>query len=234
MKSLVGMVLLCLPLWAHAAGVSIDLDDKHALQKGAETYAHYCQSCHSLKHMRYSRIGKDLEMTDAELESRLILGDGKVTDSMLTSMDTDDAIAWFVGAKPPDLSLVARSRGADWLYDYLNGFYQDESRPFGVNNMAFKDVGMPNVLGNLQGKMKVNMIEVEGRQEFSHVKQIEPGTLSSREFDKTVTDLVNFMVYAGEPSQMERKSLGKYVILYLFLFFWVARLLKKEYWKDID
>ena len=233
MRSLIGMVLVCLPFWAHA-GVSIDLDDKPSLQRGAETYANYCQSCHSLKHMRYSRIGKDLEMTDTEVENRLILGDGKVTDSVLTAMDTDDAVAWFVGAKPPDLSLVARSRGADWLYDYLMGFYQDESRPFGVNNMAFKDVGMPNVLGNLQGTMKIHFIEVKGKQEFSHIERVEPGTLSSPEFDKMVTDLVNYMVYVGEPAQMQRKSLGKYVILYLFLFLWVARLLKKEYWKDID
>ena len=233
MRGLIATALLCMPLWANA-GVSIDLDDKASLQNGAEVYANYCQSCHSLKHMRYSRIGEDLEMTDAELESRLILGNGKVTDSMLTAMYTDDAITWFAGAKPPDLSLVARSRGADWLYGYLHGFYQDEARPFGVNNTVFKDVGMPNVLGNLQGNQKVVFMEVGGKQVFSHAEQAGPGTMTSREFDRVVTDLVNFMVYVGEPAQMERKRIGKYVILYLLLFLWVARLLKKEYWKDID
>lgn len=239
MKNIFGVILLCLPAWAMASAsvelddVDIDLADKASLKRGAQIYAQYCQSCHSAKHMRYSRLAEDLELSEDEVVSDIVVGDRTIYDSMTTAMRSDEAGKWFLGAKPPDLSLVARSRGPEWLYTYLRGFYLDESRPFGVNNIVYKDVAMPNVLWKLQGNRKA-VFRSEGEHKvLDRLKNVDPGQMSEKQFDDSMRDLVNFLVYVGEPTRMERVSTGKYVLLFLFFFFNLAYLLKKEFWKDI-
>ena len=147
-------------------------------------------------------------------------------------MNSKDSRKWF-GTTPPDLSLIARVRGGDWLYTYLKGFYVDKSKPLGVNNTVFKDVGMPNMLWKLQGIQEPVIEKVHGEDVVTHLKLVEKGTQSRAGFDKTVTELVNFLVYVGEPVQLERQRMGKYVLLFLLMFGVIAYLLKKEYWKDV-
>ena len=239
MKKLIGILMIWMPFWAMASSsfdldsVDIDLGDSESLRRGAKLFATHCQSCHSIKHMRYARIGKDLGMSDEDVKKELIVGPKTVFDSMTTAMDAKESGAWFVGIAPPDLSLIVRSRGADWLYTYLRGFYQDDSRPFGVNNVVYKDVAMPNVLWELQGLQKANFKNEDGGQVFENLSIVMPGRMSVEEFDVAMADLVNFLAYASEPSKLKRVQMGKYVILFLLLFLVVAYLLKKEYWRDI-
>jgi ubiquinol-cytochrome c reductase cytochrome c1 subunit len=239
MKKLVGIVLLILPMLAQASvGVSldevdVDVSDKASLMRGAQYFATYCQSCHSIKHMRYSRIADDLAIPEKQVEQELIPGGGFLYSSMTTAMSAKDAEQWFAGAKAPDLSLIARSRGPDWLYTYLRGFYLDAARPFGVNNVVFPDVAMPNVLWEMQGQQKA-VFKKEGKTEvLDRLMLVEGGQMTPQEFDAAITDLVNFLVYAGEPAQLQRTSLGKYVILFLIVFLVLAYRLKKEFWKDV-
>ena len=147
-------------------------------------------------------------------------------------MNARDAKRWF-GTTPPDLSLIARSRGADWLYTYLKSFYVDSSKPLGVNNAVFPDVGMPNPLWQLQGEQVAVFKKEHGQEVISKLVIQEKGTMSPDQFDEAINNLVNFLVYAGEPSQLERRSMGKYVLLFILLFGIIAYLLKKEYWKDV-
>lgn len=231
--------MIWLPICAMASSsfeldsVDIDLSDKESLLRGAKLYVTHCQSCHSIKHLRYARIGQDFGLTDDDLTKQLILGPKTVYDSMTTAMDAEESQAWFVGIAPPDLSLISRSRGADWLYTYLRGFYQDESRPYGVNNVVYKDVAMPNVLWPLQGLQKAVYKEHDGNQVLEELRIVKPGQMSAQEFDVAMADLVNFLAYAGEPSKLKRIKMGKYVILFLLIFIVVAYLLKKEYWRDV-
>jgi ubiquinol-cytochrome c reductase cytochrome c1 subunit len=163
-----------------------------------------------------------------------MFGTDKVGDTMTIAMSSTDAEQFFGGAAPPDLSVIARSRGADWLYSYFKTFYVDESRPFGVNNLTFKDAGMPNVFWQLQGTQRLT--NTSGGQHGSSVEDLElikQGTQSEEEFDQTVRDLVNFMVYLAEPIKLKRTKIGTWVLLYLFVFAIIAYLLKKEYWRDI-
>lgn len=213
--------------------VDVDLENFASIQKGAKHYVTYCLSCHSLKHMRYKRIAMDLNIPEALVLSEITPKGIGIYESMLTSMDKYDSKKLF-GVVPPDLSLIARSRGADWLYTYLKGFYTDASKPFGVNNTVYKDVGMPNVLWKLQGIQKPIMQKVHKQDIIKFLKIVESGTLSNKQFDLFVTELVNFMVYVGEPIQLERLRIGKYVLLFLLVFTVIAYLLKKEYWKDVN
>jgi ubiquinol-cytochrome c reductase cytochrome c1 subunit len=221
----------------HLDSASVDLTDKPSLQRGAKYFVNYCMSCHSAKYMRYSRMARDLGMPEQMVQSNLMFTGEKIFDGMTVSMNPKDSKRWF-GTSPPDLSLIARSRGADWLYTYLRGFYQDESRPFGVNNTAFKDVGMPNVLWELQGTQKAvfnDETDSDGIpvQVFDHFEKTVEGTLSTEEFDQAVNDLVSFLEYVGEPGKLERQELGWKVILFLLFFLVIAYALKKEFWKDI-
>lgn len=209
-----------------------DVFDKESLQRGATTYVRYCLGCHSLKHMRYSRLAEDLEMSEDRVKSELIYAGDKIQDSMTIAMSDDNTEQWF-GTKAPDLSLIARARGKDWLYSYLRGFYLDESRPFRVNNRVFKDVAMPNVLWELQGQQTAVFKTDNKSDGIQKFKVDGKGRLTPREFNNTVADLVNFLGYVGEPAQLIRLKMGKWVILYLFLFLIIAYRLKKEYWKDI-
>ncbi|MEE8429552.1 MAG: cytochrome c1, partial [Gammaproteobacteria bacterium] len=174
-----------------------------------------------------------------QVTENLMFASDKVSSLMTVAMDAKDAKNWF-GTSPPDLSLSSRARGVDWLYTYLRSFYldNDPSRPFGVNNLVFKDVAMPHVLWELQGSQKAvykTELDHEGHehQVIEKLELVEPGTLSVSEYDRAVQDLVTFMSYLGEPIKLERRRIGVWVLLFLAVFFVVALMLKKEYWKDV-
>lgn len=231
MKKLLIAICALVPMLAFAAGPSIPLDsanndltDKESLKNGFKTYINYCLGCHQLQYQRYNRTFKDLGIEDADgIENYMYTGE-KVGDHITNTMPTKEAAKWF-GIAPPDLTLEARLRSPDWIYTYLRSFYMDDKRPFGVNNKVFKDVGMPHVLQDLQG---VSSIDEQG-----NISPALGGSLTTEEYDVVVRDLTNFLEYVGEPSKLERKSMGVKVLMFLFIFFIVAYLLKKEYWKDI-
>ena len=249
MKKFLAAFFLAFPVLAMAAGgghldhAPIDLKDTESLKRGAVSFANYCLSCHSAEYMRYNRIGRDLGMTDEEVAQQLIStrdekGEPTKPGALMEVAMTKDYATQAFGTKIPGLTVIARAKGADYLYTYLRTFYLDDSRPTGMNNIAFPDVGMPHVLWELQGLQKANFkteTDADGNetQVFESMELVEPGKMSVEEYDAFVADLVNFLVYMGEPVQLERKSLGVKVLIFLFIFAIIAYLLKKEYWKDI-
>jgi ubiquinol-cytochrome c reductase cytochrome c1 subunit len=193
--------------------------------------------CHSAQYQRYNRMARDLGLTDEQVLDNLIFTGVKIGETMKNAMPKDTAKKWF-GAAPPDLSVIARSRGADYLYTYLRTFYLDESRPYGANNAIFPSVGMPHVLWELQGWQKAvykTVKDASGNpmEVIDGFELVQEGSMPPREFDKAMADLVSFMVYIAEPIQQERKRIGVWVLLFLVLAFAVFYPLKKEYWKDV-
>jgi ubiquinol-cytochrome c reductase cytochrome c1 subunit len=238
MKIIFGVLLLLLQAAAVAAAetplqeADIDIFDRDSLRRGAGHFVTYCQGCHGLKQIRYSRIAKDLHMTEEAVRSNLMSAGAKIHDSLTTAMDPKDGERWF-GVAPPDLSLVARAKGADWVYTYLKTFYVDPSRPFGVNNLVYDKVAMPHVLWELQGLQRPVMGREEDTPVIKRLDRFKEGALQPEEFDRWITDLVNFMGYVAEPSKLERLPLGKYVIAFLAAFLVIIYKLKKQYWKDV-
>lgn len=212
--------------------VDADIFDLDSVRRGAGYFANYCQGCHGLKQMRYSRVAKDLKLDETHARQEFMFGTAKIHDYIRTAMPPEAAETSF-GVVPPDLSLVVRARGADWVYNYLKGFYVDPKRPFGTNNLIVENVAMPNVLWELQGEQEPVLKRVNGKDEVVDVRLAEPGKLSAREFDQALTDLVAYLAYAAEPSKLERLPLGKYVIVFLIFLTVIFYKLKKEYWKDI-
>ncbi|MCL1051339.1 cytochrome c1 [Shewanella abyssi] len=208
---------------AHLEDANIDLNDQESLQRGLDHFQNNCAGCHSTQYQRYERVANDLAIPLDVMSAKYVHGEAKVGELMENAIPETDAAKWF-GATPPDLTLVARVRGEDWVYTYLKGFYKDENRPFGVNNTVFPSVGMPHVLQELQGlavKQEDGTLVATG------------GTLSAEEYDQYVRDITGYLVYSGDPVKLERESLGWWVMGFLFIFFIVAYLLKKEYWKDV-
>jgi ubiquinol-cytochrome c reductase cytochrome c1 subunit len=203
--------------------------DKASLQRGARNFASYCLGCHSLKYQRWSRLGEDLEIRADLLEKDVLPPGDKPANYILTTMPAADAETWF-GKTPPDLSLMARSRGKDYLYQFLTTFYADPTRPTGANNLRLPATAMPAVLSELEG-VKNAVFNKDGT--FEHFELVAPGRLSQAEYEAFVRDTVNFLDYVGEPSQAARRSLGVWVVLFLLVFTWLAWLMKKEYWKDV-
>ncbi|REL31888.1 cytochrome c1 [Thalassotalea euphylliae] len=231
MRKLFITLLAVLPVFAFAAGPSIpldvannDLSDKESLKRGFKSYINYCLGCHQLQYQRYNRTFADLGISDEEGKAEWMFTGEKVGDHITNTMPAKEAAAWF-GAAPPDLTLEARFRSPDWIYTYLRSFYVDESRPFGVNNKVFKDVGMPHVLQNLQG--------IRTMDEHGVLSAPVGGTMTEAEYDEFARDLTNFLEYVGEPNKLERKTLGKWVIGFLFILFVLSYFLKKEYWRDV-
>jgi ubiquinol-cytochrome c reductase cytochrome c1 subunit len=215
----------------------VDLGDHASLQRGAKLFVNYCMGCHSLKYQRFQRMAKDIGLTDDEVKKNMIFGDQKVGDAMTSSIDQEGAANWF-GTAPPDLSVITRARGVDYIYTYLRSFYVDPKRPFGVNNRVFPDVGMPHVLWGLQGMQKANYSEEDDGHGTKHkvlsgLEGVTAGSMNPDEFDNAMRDLTAFLTYVGEPIQMERQRMGIYVILFLMVFTVLAYLLKKDYWKDV-
>jgi ubiquinol-cytochrome c reductase cytochrome c1 subunit len=252
-KLLVIVASLLLPGLGFAAGgghtypndkIEIDWDDKAAMQRGARTFVNYCMSCHGAAYSRYNRVGADLGISDDLVSENLIFttdakGEQSKVGVLMTNNMTVEYAEEAFGIAPPDLSLVARSRGVNWLYNYLRGFYVDESRVgLGVNNGVFANVGMPHVLADLQGlqspKYRTQSDGHGGEQEIIvGFEIIKPGSMSKSEYDQTIHDLVAFLDYLAEPYKQTRKDVGTGVIIFLFIFLILAYLLKKEYWKDI-
>lgn len=252
------VAVLLIPAFASASeggatmeSAQIDLNDKASLQRGAGLYMSYCSACHSLGYQRYSRMAEDIGLTQDEVEKNLMFTDAKFGELMNTGLDPKQANAW-LGKAPPDLSVVTRTKaeGADWVYNYLKSFYVDESRPTGWNNTVFPGASMPNVLWQLQGSQyaltEPKHTNAHGEAEpclkgeyqgqcitgFS-TPDHKKGTLTPEEYDQAARDISTFLAYVGEPSAVERQSLGVWVVLFLALFTLLAYLLKTEYWRDV-
>jgi ubiquinol-cytochrome c reductase cytochrome c1 subunit len=231
---------------------SPNLENMPSLQNGWRVYMNYCIGCHSLKHQRYERTADDLEIPHDIVLDELIFTGQKIGELMTIAMDPAQAKAWF-GAPPPDLTMVTRVRGTEWVYNYLKTFYLDEARPFGVNNKVFENVGMPNVLQGLQGIQTSECIQMpkvadnggEMRDPLVPGKAITEercgqlvleegsGSMTAEEFDQTVYDLTNFLHYVSEPSRLERQRIGVYVILFLIILYVLTFLLAREFQKDV-
>ena len=219
---------------AHAG---TDINNLQSLQRGARNFMNYCSGCHSLKYLRYNRMAEDLKIPEAELRSDLMFTTDKVFNTIDVAMPAAESENWF-GKQPPDLSLMARARGVDYLYSLWHGYYADPQRPWGVNNLYLPSIAMPHVLQGLQGLQKPVFKSEDDANGGAHmvltgVEMMTPGSMKPEEYDEFVRDLVNFLDYAGEPIKAERQSLGVWVTLFLLVFFAFAYLLKKEYWKDV-
>lgn len=216
---------------------NVDLGNRASLQNGAKLFVNYCVSCHSASFMRYNRIAADLGIPEKMVVSNLMFTTDKIGDTMTVAMQPQDAEKWF-GIPPPDLSVIARARGADWLYSFLQGFYADSSRPTGVNNAYLPGVSMPHVLWDLQGIQRpvYYMIAEESGKNVQVLERLEletPGKLSEVEYKRALRDLVSFLVYMGEPAKLVRYRMGVAVMLFLTVLLVAVYLMKREYWKDI-
>lgn len=257
-KIAIALLMTVAPAAAIAAGganvhldkANNDISNQDSLRNGASVFMSYCSGCHSAKFVRYNRIAQDLGIPEDLLKANLMPNkSAKVGDQITIAMQAGDAEGWF-GTLPPDLSLVARTRGNDWLYTYMRSFYLDPKKPSGVNNVVFKDVGMPHVTGRLQGwqeavfKKECKEEEIEDKDGnksttkvckdvFQHFNKVTEGTMSTEEYDDTVRDLVNFLDYMGEPIKLTRQRLGVKVMIFMLLLTGLAFLLKREYWKDV-
>ena len=192
----------------HLDHANTDISDTASLQNGAKLFMNYCSGCHAIGFMRYNRIAQDLNLSDSLVAEHLMFAGEKPGETITTAMPKEGAAKWF-GGTPPDLSLVARSKGTDWIYTYLRGFYEDDSKVFGVNNKVLENASMPDVLWSLKESK------------------------SETEFDQDVRDITNFLDYVGEPAKLIRTSLGVWVLLFLGVLLVLTYLLKKEYWKDV-
>lgn len=242
-KKIVLLLALLLPASALAADAGVKLDkagtDIHnqaSLQRGARNFANYCLGCHSAQYMRWNRVAADLGIGEDQLAEFLQFGGGSPHDTLQTAMPADLGEAWF-GKAPPDLSLIARSRGTDYLYTFLRGYYADPSRPTGVNNTVLAGTAMPHVLAHLQGLQRpiyeTRTIGGEPQQVLVGLEPGAPGELSAAEYDEFVRDTVNFLDYVGEPVKAKRERMGVWVVLFLLVFWALTYLLKREYWKDV-
>lgn len=247
-RHLIAAAAFMLPLGAAVASeggaalekAPIDIHDTESLQRGAQMFTNYCLSCHSANAMRYNRL-TDIGLTEDQIKENLLPPDAKVGDTMSIAMGKKDAKVW-LGAAPPDLSVIARSRGADYLYAYLRGFYRDDTRPTGWNNLVFDKVGMPHVFWQWQGDQVLKTVKGEGGHEEHQLELVKAGTMTKLEngkantveFDRRMADLTNYLVYMGEPAQVKRHQIGYVVLMFLgLLLLPLAYFLKKEYWKDI-
>ncbi len=242
MKKLL-LVLLMAPFFMAPAGAegvhldkaNYDLHNKASLQRGARIFTNYCLSCHSASAMRFNVL-KRIGLTTKQIKENLMFTATNIGSPMRVAMRPADAKKWF-GVAPPDLSLIARARSADWLYTYLRTFYRDPNQPTGWNNLVFNKVAMPDVLYQLQGIQQLQKKEVTdasgNKHEVEKLVLVKPGKLSPTEYNREIADLVNYLVYMGEPTKLLRLRMGVYVLLFLAFLLVLAYALKREYWRDI-
>ena len=224
---------------AQLQDAGVRMDDIASMQRGARLFFNYCSGCHSLEYLRYSRIAEDLQLDPKDVEKSFVFTGAKIGDLAINNMPVEQATAWF-GKAPPDLSLEARSKGANWIYTYLKSFYVDPTRPLGWNNTLFENASMPNALWELQGIQALAPKHAGdadahdgGGHAASPFELRTPGSQTPEQFDRSVRDITAFLQYAGEPAALKREAMGVWVLLYLAFFTLLAYLLKHEFWKDV-
>ena len=255
MKALRALIVLLAALPAAALAseegyplqeANADVSNLASLQRGARNFVNYCQGCHSAKYMRYSQLATDLALTEDDVKANLMFTGERIYDTMQSVMPPEKARQWF-GNAPPDLSLIVRSRGPDYVYTFLRSFYEDSSRPTGVNNAVLPGTAMPHVLAPLQGVQHARfedahdeagkpVIDKTTGKPVKNLAGLEPGVtgdMPAATFDSFVRDTVAFLTYVAEPAKARRESLGIWVVLFLLMFAAFAWFLYKEYWKDV-
>ena len=243
MKKIIFVLSLLLPMSVMAAGGNVHLDkaeydltDKASLQTGAQLFMNYCLGCHQTQYQRYQRTFDDLDIPIELGQENLQFTGEKPGEHIKNAMPTESGAKWF-GAPPPDLTLIARVRGADWIYTYLRSFYADESTTYGVNNLVFPDVSMPHALEELQGvpskTFEKMLIDGEMVDRYVGIKADGSGELSAAEYDTAVLDLVNYLVYIGEPSRLQSEEIGRWVMIFLLVLLVLVYLLKSDYWREV-
>ena len=251
-------LMLMMPAFAQAAVTGVQLDsietdasDHASLQRGMKTYVNYCLGCHTAQYQRYIRAAEDLHMPLDLVTEHLIFGDQKIGEQMTSAMDPKVSAKWF-GAAPPDLTNEVNLRGADWVYTYLRTFYADDSRPYGVNNVVFPSVGMPNVMAELQGIQskscgQVTKYDAHGvpvidsltgkamTEQSCEILSVAEGSgsMTPAQFDATVYDLTNFMTYMAKPYKTDSQRIGLWAILFCLMMTALFYFLKKEFWRDV-
>jgi ubiquinol-cytochrome c reductase cytochrome c1 subunit len=243
LSRLVAILALVVSAEAVAAGGSVHLEaadidpgNISSLQRGARNFMNYCSGCHSAQYVRFNTIGKYLELSEEQLVDNLMFNAENTFETIQASMPAADAARWY-GTAPPDMSLMARAKGADYIYNFLKGFYLDSDSPTGVDNIVLVGTSMPHVLWELQGYQKAIFLEhtVDGvtSHDFEGFEQVTTGTLDAEDYDDFVRDTVNFLAYIAEPIRSERRMIGTWVIIYLLVFLVIAIMLKKQVWKDV-
>ena len=243
LRNIVTIAALLIAVEGYAAGGGGDLEPAEidpgniaSLQRGARNFMNYCSGCHSAQYVRFNTIGKHLELSEEQLIANLMFNAEKTFETIQASMPADDAARWY-GTAPPDLSLMARAKGADYIYNFLQSFYLDADSPTGVDNTVLAGTSMPNVLWELQGYQNAVFTEHHDGEVttlvFEHFEPATTGSMDAEDFDDFVRDTVNFLVYIAEPIRSERRVIGTWVIIYLLVFFVIAAMLKKQIWKDV-
>ena len=239
MRAISAIAALCLTIGVHAATevelepANNDPDNINSLQRGARNFMNYCAGCHSAMYVRYNTLGRDLNLSEDQLIENLMFNAEKTFETIEATMPMNDAARWF-GQPPPDLSLMARARGTDYIYNFLKGFYLDPDSPSGVDNRVLAGTSMPHVLWELQGfQTAVFSVDENGTQQFESFEQATPGSMTVEEFDEFARDTANFMEYMSEPIRSTRRVLGVWVLIFLVFFWILSSMLKKQIWKDV-
>ena len=222
----------------HLEPSEIDLDNISSLQRGARNFMNYCSGCHSAEYVRFKTISKALELSEEQLIDNLMFNAEKTFETIQSAMPADDAARWY-GTPPPDLSLMARAKGADYIYNFLKGFYVEPGSPSGVNNLVLAGTSMPHVLWELQGFQNAMFEHHESEDgstssEFKGFEPLSAGSLDAEEYDEFVRDTTNFLAFIAEPIRQDRRKLGVWVLMFLIFFFILAAQLKKQIWKDVE
>ena len=239
---LVSACFVTLPVFAAGGGAAmepahIEPGNVNSLQRGAANFMNYCSGCHSAQYVRFNTIGKDLDLSDEMMVENLMFNAEKTFETIKASMPAADAARWY-GKAPPDLSLMARAKGADYVYNFLKGFYVDPDSPTGVDNLQLPGTSMPHVLWELQGYQAGHFTEHKNKDgsvtsTFEGFEQLTVGSLDSEDYDEFVRDTVNFLAYIAEPVRSDRRKLGVWVLMFLTFFLILSRMLKKQIWKDV-
>jgi len=221
---------------AELESADIDPGNISSLQRGARNFMNYCSGCHSAQYVRFNTIGKYLGLSEEQLVDNLMFNAEKTFETIQASMPAEDAARWY-GTAPPDMSLMARAKGADYIFNFLKSFYLDADSPTGVDNSVLAGTSMPHVLWELQGYQQEIVEEhtVDGvtTHEFVGFELVTSGSLDAEDYDDFVRDTVNFLAYISEPIRSERRKLGVWVLMYLIVFWVIAVMLKKQIWKDV-
>jgi ubiquinol-cytochrome c reductase cytochrome c1 subunit len=234
-----GTVAMAASGGVHLEPAGNDVNNIKSLQEGARNFMNYCSGCHSAQYVRYNTIARDLDLSDDQVADNLMFNADKMFETIVASMPADDAKRWF-GQPPPDMSLIARAKGTDHVYNFLKGFYIDPDSPTGVDNLVLSGTSMPHVLWELQGYQKAVFRDeaVEGqegvtRHVFDSFDLVEAGSMTAEEYDDFARDTANFLEYIAEPERSTRRTVGTWVLIYLIFFLIVAIMLKKQIWKDV-
>ncbi|HLL26949.1 MAG TPA: cytochrome c1 [Xanthobacteraceae bacterium] len=230
--------------------------DRAQIQRGFHVYRDVCSACHGMKYLSFRNLAQPGGPGYTEAQAKQVASEYRINDGpndkgemfdrpgrlsdYFPSPDPNEqaARARFNGALPPDLSVIAKARGAeagfpafvfdafrqyqeagpDYIFSYVTG-YENPPADVKLADGQFWNKYFPGHRTAMRPPLQNGQVEYTDGT---------PATV-----EQYARDVSAFLMWVAEPNLEARKRIGFQVMIFLIIFAGLAYFTKKKVWSGL-